>query len=267
MVGLAMKKVASGRVQIAYEEAGAGEPSVLLLHAPLGFRPQVQPLFDHLSRSHRVLAPDMRGTGSSDAPDSGYAIADYARDVVAVCRDANAGRVVLCGHSLGGAVALEVAAVEPAMVAGVVLLDGAVLFSDALRARILEELIPALEGPGRLQALRGYFASRMFAPFDPPELQARILDNLGILPPQVAAAVMRDALDRDFAPQIGAGRYPLMFIHARVPADLDRLRQLRPDAIIASVAGSGHFMAEVVPEQVNAMLDRFLAVLPKAVSV
>jgi pimeloyl-ACP methyl ester carboxylesterase len=267
MVGLAMKKVASGRLQIAYHEAGVGEPTVVLLHAPLGFRPQMQPLFDHLSQSHRVIAPDLRGTGSSDAPESGYTIADYARDVVAVCRDAGASRVVLCGHSLGGAIALDAAAMEPAMVAGVVLLDGAVLFPDALRARILEELVPALEGPGRLEALRGYFASRMFAPFDPPELQGRILESLGALPPQVAAAVMRDALDRDFGPRIAAGRYPLMFIHARVPADLDRLRQLRPDAIIASVAGSGHFMAEIVPDQVNAMLDRFLTILPQAVSV
>jgi len=48
-----------------------------------------------------------------------------------------------------------------------------------------------------------------------------------------------------------------------MPADLDRLMQLRPDAIVAAVAGSGHFMALVVPDQVSAMLDRFLAILPE----
>jgi len=52
-----------------------------------------------------------------------------------------------------------------------------------------------------------------------------------------------------------------------VPAELDRLRRLRPDAIVASVAGSGHFMAQVVPEQVNAMLDRFMAIASQAVLV
>jgi len=51
-----------------------------------------------------------------------------------------------------------------------------------------------------------------------------------------------------------------------VPADLERLKQLRPDAIIAAVAGSGHFLTLVVPDQVNAMLDRFLTVLPMAAS-
>src|SRR5690349_25070581 len=102
-----MKRVVSGNVRIAYETAGEGEPAVVLIHAPLGFRPQMKPLFDHLARSHRVIAPDLRGTGESDAPASGYAIADYAADIVAMCRDAGADRVVVCGHSLGGSVALE----------------------------------------------------------------------------------------------------------------------------------------------------------------
>jgi len=256
-----LKKVSSGDVQIAYEEIGTGEPSVVLIHPPLGFRAQLGPVSEHLARSHRVIAPDLRGTGASDVPESGYAIADFAADIVAVCGAARAGRVVLCGHSLGGAIALDVAAMKPDMVAGVVLLDGAVLFPDALRDQILAGLVPALEGDGWLEALRGYFAARMFAPVDPPDLRAQILAGLAALPRQLPAAVMRDGLGRDFAPQISAGRYPLMFIHARVPADLDRLKQLRPDAVVASVAGSGHFMAQVVPEQVNAMLDRFLAIL------
>ena len=262
-----MKKVTGGEVRIAYEEAGKGEPAVVLIHPPLGFRAQLDPLLEHLSRSRRVIAPELRGTGASDVPPSGYAIADYAADVVRVCRDAAAERVVLCGHSLGGAVALEVAAAEPAMVAGVVLLDGAVLYPEALQSQILAGLVPALDSDGWLEALRGFFAARMFTEFDPPGVRAQILADLAALPRQLPAAVMRDGIGRDFAPMIAAGKYPLMFVHALVPADLDRLRRLRPDAVVASVAGSGHFMAQVVPAQVNAMLDRFLAILPEAATV
>jgi pimeloyl-ACP methyl ester carboxylesterase len=58
--------------------------------------------------------------------------------------------------------------------------------------------------------------------------------------------------------------YPLLFVHAFVPADLERLKPLRPDAVVASVAASGHFLTLSVPDQVNAMLDRFLAILPLA---
>ena len=262
-----MKTVTSGGVRIAYEEAGKGDPAVVLIHPPLGFRSQLGPVFEHLARSHRVLAPDLRGTGASDVPASGYTIGDFAADVVAVCRDAAVDRVVLCGHSLGAAIALDVASIQPDMVAGIVMLDGAVLYPDAVRNQVLTGLVPALEGDGWLEALRGFFAGRMFVPVDPPELRAQVLASLAALPRQLPAAVMRDGFARDFAPQIAARQHPLMFVRATVPADLDRLKQLRPDAVVASVAGSGHFMAQVVPEQVNAMLDRFLAILPEMAGV
>ena len=73
---------------------------------------------------------------------------------------------------------------------------------------------------------------------------------------------MRDAFSRDFSDELATAQCPLLYIHAQVPADLERLKQLRPDAMVASVVGSGHFLTLVVPEQVSAMLDRFLEILP-----
>jgi len=164
---------------------------------------------------------------------------------------------------MAGAVALTAAAIDPGLAAGVVLLD-TVLFPDPLQRQARETLVTALEGPHWLEALRGYFA-RMFGPFDPPELKHRIMEELAAVPAHMAAPLMRDFFSRDFSDELSAGRYPLLFIYSRVPADLGRLRELRPDVLIGSVVGSGHYIALVAPEQVNAMLDRFLAILPLAV--
>jgi pimeloyl-ACP methyl ester carboxylesterase len=167
---------------------------------------------------------------------------------------------------MGGAVALTAAVLDPGVAAGVALLDASpVLFPEALRRQALEALVPALEGPHWLEALRGYFGARMFGPFDPPELQPRIMEELAAVPSHVPAPMFRDAFSRDFSDELTAARCPLLFVHARVPADLGRLRELRPDVLIGSVVGSGHYLALVVPEQVSAMLDRFLAILPLAV--
>lgn len=261
-----MRRVISRGIDIAYEDTGKGEPAIVLIHPPLGFRSQLRPLSDHLSSRHRVITPDLRGTGQSGVPADAYAMADYAADIVAVCRDAGVDKAVVCGHSLGGAIALNVAAIAPELIAGVVLLDGAVLYPEGMAAQILSAIMPALEGDRWLDALRGFFAARMFADVDPPELKTAILRDLAMLPRQAAAAAMSDGLGHDYGVEIGAGRYPLMFIHARVPTDLERLKTLRPDAILASVAGSGHFMAQVVPDQVNAMLDRFLALVAEPVT-
>lgn len=257
-----MKRALSHGVEIAYEEAGRGEPAVVLIHAPFGNRSHFAAVFSHLANRYRVIALDLRGCGESGVPADGFRIRDFAEDVRAVCHACDVDQAVLCGHSLGGTVALEVAALEPGLVAGVALLDAVVLFPEAIRRQALEGLVPALAGPGWKDALRGYFVDRMFGPFDPPEVGARITQEITTFPPQLAAPLMHDGMSNDFSDRISAGKYPLLFVHARVPADLERLKQLRPDAIVASVAGSGHFVTLIVPEQVNAMLDRFLAILP-----
>ncbi len=260
-----MKQVLSDGVEIAFEDTGQGEPALVLIHPAFSNRSHFAPLVAHLAERHRVIALDLRGHGESGVPRDGFRIADFAQDVLAVCREARVERAVLCGHSMGGAVALTAAALDPGVAAGVALLDASVLFPEPLRRQALETLVPALEGPHWLEALRGYFGARMFGPFDPPELQPRIMEELAAVPPHMAAPVMRDVFSRDFSDELAAARCPLLFVHARVPADLERLKQLRPDAIVASVAGSGHFVVLVVPEQVSAMLDRFLAILPLAV--
>jgi len=255
-----MKRALSRDIQIAYDEAGRGEPAVILIHAPFGNRSHFAAMFAHLARRNRVIAVDLCGSGESDVP-AAFGIVDLADDVRAVCRAAGVEKAVLCGHSLGGTVALEVAAREPQLVAGIALLDAVILFPEAVRRLALERRVPALAGPGWLEALRGYIAARMFGPFDPPEVRERIAREVAALPAHMPAALMRDGISSDFSDHLAVGKYPLLFVHAQVPADLERLRQLRPDAIVASVAGSGHFLTLIVPDQVNAMLDRFLDIL------
>ena len=54
-------------------------------------------------------------------------------------------------------------------------------------------------------------------------------------------------------------RVPLLYIDAGTPnADLLRAVELCPGLMIARTIGSGHFSPLVVPEQVNAVLERFL---------
>jgi pimeloyl-ACP methyl ester carboxylesterase len=157
-------------------------------------------------------------------------------------------------------VALEAATLRPDLVAGVVLLDGTVLFPDVIRSQALSTLVPALEGERWLEALQGYFG-RFFGSYDSPSLKSRVMQDITSARRDIAAPLFRDIMSWDFAAQLASGQYPLMFIHARVPADLARLRQLRPDALVGSVVGSGHYLMLQVPDQVNAMLDRFLQIV------
>jgi pimeloyl-ACP methyl ester carboxylesterase len=251
---------AGARCPIAFDDVGAGEPTVVLIHGGFANRGHYAAQVEHLARRHRVLALDLPGHGESAVPEAGFGVRDFAEDVVALCEEAGAGPAVLCGHSVGGTIALHVAVRHPALVKGVVLLDGVILFPEPARARALTTLVPALEGPRWLDALRQYFGPR-FGPYDSPALKARVFDEMARMPRHVPAAFMRDLMSSDYAAEVSAATCPLLYVHATAPADLERLRRLQPDALIGCVVGSGHWVALQVPDQVNAMLDRFLQII------
>lgn len=245
-------------LRIAYEDVGHGSPAVVLIHGAFGDRSHYTEQIKHLAQRHRVVALDLRGHGESDVPKDGFRLRDYAEDVVAVCEAAGLNRYVLCGHSMP--VALLTASLNSDRVAGVALLDGTILFPEPMRSQVVASLVPVLEGDGWVEAMQGYLVGRGIGPYDSAEVKARVLAEIAEAPRQIAAPLMRDVMSSDFS-QLLMGRFPLLYVHARVPADLARLRELRPDVLLGSVVGSGHWMTLEVPDQVNAMLDRFLRIV------
>ncbi len=93
--------------KISYSDTGGDGPPVLLLHAfPLNsaqWDSQVEALKDR----YRLIAPDLRGFGGSDAPDdpNAYSMDTFADDANAVLGDLGLERVTLVGLSIGGYIA------------------------------------------------------------------------------------------------------------------------------------------------------------------
>lgn len=247
--------------RLAYDEAGAGEPAVVLMHGwGFGNPSHLTPQFEHLVSRHRVLRFDLPGHGRSARPPSGFGFQDCAAAVVAELEAAGVERAVLCGHSLGGRLALEVAAAYPSHAAGVVLLDPVILFPEPVRRQAVTGLVPALASENWAAALEAYF-SRLLSPDDPVTLRPRVMMELAEVWPDMAAALMREGMETDGSETLMAVTCPLLMVGARAPVNVERLVALRPEAWVGRVVGSGHWLTLAATEQVNAMLDRFLASL------
>jgi len=79
----------------------------------------------HLARRHRVLTPDLRGRGFSswDANPTNYQPPVYYQDVLKLISEQSRDPVAIIGTSLGGILAMALAAAAPASIAGIVLND------------------------------------------------------------------------------------------------------------------------------------------------
>lgn len=105
----------------AVRAAGAGTP-VLFVHSFAGNSTHWKAQLQHLRKTRRAAAMDLRGHGRSQAPKTGdYAIESLAADIGAVADALRLQRFVLVGHSMGGAAAAAYASKHPERVAGLVL--------------------------------------------------------------------------------------------------------------------------------------------------
>ncbi len=133
-------------IKLAYVDAGNpnGDP-LLLLHGYTDSSRSFSPMVPHLGR-YRLLIPDQRGHGASDAPECCYGSTQFAHDAKLLLDALKIDRAAVAGHSLGSMVAMSLAAEYPDRVTKVVLI-GSTALVPVKRGDWLYDQATAMRGP------------------------------------------------------------------------------------------------------------------------
>jgi len=127
-----MVSVRDGMFQVETRCAGRGEPLVWLHHS--GGHQDWFPFLEALAQKYMVFQPNHPGWGNSTGLEHLDDIIDFALFYLDYFDAIGAERPILIGHSLGGMVAAEVAALDRDSVKKLVLCDAAGLWNDAYPA-------------------------------------------------------------------------------------------------------------------------------------
>ena len=111
-----------GDRMLGYTDAGQGAVPIVLIHGFCGDVRYWQEVIPVISTHTRVIAPDLRGHGTSSAYESPFTLEDLADDIAALLDHLHVERVQLWGHSLGGYTALAFAQRYPSRIAGLALI-------------------------------------------------------------------------------------------------------------------------------------------------
>lgn len=106
--------------RLSFIDEGRGLPILLVHGFPLS-RAIWQPQIEALSKNFRVIAPDLRGHGASEAPAGVYDMNTFAGDLSALLEERQCGPAVLVGHSMGGYISFAFYHRYPQKVRGLVL--------------------------------------------------------------------------------------------------------------------------------------------------
>lgn len=119
-----------GHTTVRYTATGpAGGRTFVLVHGWACDRRDFDAVTAALPADTRVLAVDLAEHGESRSTRDLWTVEEFARDVTAVIEAESVGSVIVVGHSLGGAVAVEVGRLLPDVVTHVVALDSLVYLS------------------------------------------------------------------------------------------------------------------------------------------
>lgn len=250
---------------IAYEDRGAGDPTLLFLPGWCGPRTLFEPLVDRLESSFRTVAVDWRGHGDSKPAETDFGTAELVEDALAVIDHTNVDEVVPVAAAHAGWVAIELRRrLGPARVPRLVFLDWMVLgapppFLDALarmatpavtRAAV-DQVAAMWVGDLEIPALSRYVASMAASP---DEMWARAAG-------EIAAAFGRHPRPLDVVAALDPAP-PTLHLYAQ-PADPNYLQAQRQYAqdhrwfTAGHLDASSHFPIFEVPDTIAEHLHTF----------
>lgn len=123
-VAIDSRTATANGIRLHYLQAGSGpQTPVVLLHGYAQTSRMWRPLMARLADRRSVIAPDLRGAGSSAKPATGYRKQLMAQDIHALVQSLGYPKVKIVGHDIGLMVAYAYAAQYPQEVESIVLMD------------------------------------------------------------------------------------------------------------------------------------------------
>lgn len=246
-------RLATG-VRLRYAEQGdpAGRP-VILLHGYTDSSFSFSRVLPHLDPAQHVYALDQRGHGDSERPAGGYALRDFAADVVAFMDEMAIERATLVGHCMGSLVAQRAALDAPERVGNLVLVSSMTSARNIEGISELRRAVEAFDGSVTADFAREFQTSTVYR-----QLPADFLDGVVAESLKLPARVWRDVLDGllgdEHTSRLGHIRTPTTIFWGEQDtmlrrAEQDALKAALADAVLKVYPETGHSPHWERPEQ------------------
>ena len=255
------RRFANGTVNAS--QAGNGPPLVLL-HSLLSDRASFDKIVPELSKSFRVIVPELPGFGESQAVSGGLAaVADRMAGAIDDCADGE--DVIVLGNGYGGFVTLQMAIRHPNIATKLVLADCGAAFSEAGRDAF-RNMAAASKAKG-LAAITDVAMRRLFAPefqAENPDLMHDRREAFLRTDPEVFRAACDALSELDLRPQLGQVKVPALVVvgehdEATPPPMSHEIAAGLPQARLKIIPGCAHVPQLQAPQAFLAAVGDFLS--------
>jgi 3-oxoadipate enol-lactonase len=244
---------------LGYAEAGAGERTpIVFLHGVGSDKSVWRPQLEHFGAERRAVAFDYPGYGDSDPAPEGTTRDDYASAILSAMHALGIERAHVCGLSLGGVIAIALAARAPDSCASLILADSFAVHPDG--KAINERSIVASEN---MRAMAEARTDILLAQPAEPAVRTEVIETMAAIDPAgflIGAEAVWLAEQRGRAQAIRAPTLVLCGTEDRVtpPALSRELTHLIPGARYEQIDRAGHITNLERPEEFNTLVGAFI---------
>ena len=260
--------------KVHYLEKGSGSP-VILIHGFLYHSVMWQRNLDALAEKFKVYAVDLWGFGYSQRlPQLDYSFPAYGRQIKGFMEALGIPKAALAGQSMGGGIAVHVAARYPDKVDRLILVDPAVIpYPDTIIGTIYKlpgvgEFLNSLPGDfimkNNLKGLWFYDPNKVTDAYAKEVLQPLCIKGSHEALMYILRNVLKEPFVESEAKELARTDLPILLIHGRedkaVPLNNSRvLNKLWKNSRLAVFDRAGHSPHEEHPEKFNALALSFLS--------
>jgi len=252
------RSVDTGTIHLTIAEEGVGGRPLLLVHGFTGAKEDFGDFLVPLAeRGWHVVAPDLRGHGTSDKPteESAYTLPTFAGDVLALADALGWSRFTLLGHSMGGMIAQQMLLAAPDRIEALILMDTAHgRLEGALDEGMIERAIAFIRANG-IEAWKQMMESQADRGLSTPaDLRVRAerpgyvefgeRKLLAVSPAMVASVLGQFATVDDRLERLAAHTTPTLVIVGEQDKPFigpsERMADVMPGASLAVIPDGGH---------------------------
>lgn len=246
-------------VPIHYETMGKGRPALVLVHCWTCDRRLWDDQVPRLAKSRQVVTLDLAGHGLSGRTREDYTMEAFGEDVKAVADRLKLDRMVLVGHSMGGAVILEAARRLGDRVVGLVPVDTLLDVERSEDPAETDAEMAKMRADYKGQTT-SFIRQYLLAPTTPPAVADRVLAATTGFPPEIALSALRNNWTYKAAPGFDAIKVPIVAVNGdRFPTNFEANRRHAPQFEALIMTGVGHYPMLDDPARFGARLDEALA--------
>jgi pimeloyl-ACP methyl ester carboxylesterase len=260
--GEEQKVLSADGVEIAFSVDGKGTPALVFVHGWCFDRSYWRNQVPEFAKTFTVVTVDLGGHGESGLGRKDWTVEAFGKDVAAVIEKLGLDRVILIGHSMGGAVIFETARAMPERVVALIGID---TYQD------LEQEIPDAAVEQFLAAFKSDFAGtskafvrQMFPTGADSALVDSVTAKVLAAPRDVAVSVLGNVLRYKPRGVFEGLKIPVYAVNGDLyPTNLEAAKRQTYSFEVRIVAGCGHFPMLEKPAEFNKLLTETITTIVK----